>query len=91
MRQATVIAATLAGPVAAPVHAAPSTTDAWQFQVTPYLFGAALSGTTGIGNVTADVDLSFGDILDNLDSGFMAMLEARKGRGDLVSTVSTSS
>jgi len=79
IRQATVIAATLAALIAIPVHAAPSTTDAWQFEVTPYLFGAGLSGTTGVANVTANVDLSFGDILENFDSGFMAIFEARKG------------
>jgi opacity protein-like surface antigen len=53
--------------------------DAWQFEVTPYIFGAALEGTTGVNRVTADVDLGFDEILDNLDSGFMAMFEARKG------------
>jgi opacity protein-like surface antigen len=79
MRQATLIAATLAGLVVAPAKAATSTTDAWQFEVTPYLYGSALGGTTGVGGVTADIDLSFGDILENLDSGFMMMFEARKG------------
>ena len=58
---------------------APSDSDAWQFELTPYLFGAGLSGTTGIGTVTADVDASFSDILENLDSGFMALFEASKG------------
>jgi opacity protein-like surface antigen len=56
--------------------------DAWQFELTPYLFGAGLNGTTGIstglGNVTTDIDMSFGDVLDNFDSGFMMMFEARK-------------
>jgi len=53
--------------------------DAWQFEVTPYVFGAGLRGTTGIGPVTADVDSSFGDILKHFDGGFMAAAEARKG------------
>ena len=53
--------------------------ERWQFEFTPYLFGSALTGTTGAAGVTADVDVSFGDILENLDSGFMAMFEARKG------------
>ena len=60
-------------------HAAPEP-EAWRFELTPYLFGASLSGTTGIGQVRADVDASFGDLVDNLDSGFMAMFEARKGK-----------
>jgi opacity protein-like surface antigen len=53
--------------------------DAWQFEVTPYVFGAGLRGTTGVGPVTADVDSSFGDILKHFDSGLMAAAEARKG------------
>lgn len=68
----------IAGPSAF-AQSEPATPDTWQFEVTPYLFGSALSGTTGVGNVTADVDASFGDLLENLDSGFMAMFEARKG------------
>jgi opacity protein-like surface antigen len=60
-------------------HAAQPADDRWQFEFTPYLFGAALSGTTGVASVTADVDVSFGDILENFDSGFMMMVEARKG------------
>lgn len=52
---------------------------AWQFEITPYLFAAGLSGDIGINSVTADVDASFNDILNNLDSGFMALFEARKG------------
>jgi hypothetical protein len=79
MRQAALIAATLAGLVVVPLTAAASTTDAWQFEVTPYLFGAAMTGTVGVGGVSADVDASFGDIMDNFDSGFMMMIEARKG------------
>lgn len=51
----------------------------WQFELTPYLFGAGLDGTTGVGGVTADIGMSFGDMLENIDSGFMAMFEARKG------------
>jgi opacity protein-like surface antigen len=74
------IATALAGLAMTTAHADPATPDnPWQFEVTPYLFGSSLSGTTGVAHVTADVDMSFGDILEKLDSGFMAMFEARKG------------
>lgn len=76
---ATAFAVTLAG-LAGVAQAAPSAPGEWQFEFTPYLFGASLTGTTGTSNVRANVDMSFDDILDNLDSGFMAMFEARKGR-----------
>ena len=51
----------------------------WQFEVTPYVFGAGLRGTTGVGPVTADIDSGFRDILKHFDSGLMAAAEARKG------------
>jgi opacity protein-like surface antigen len=57
----------------------PGAADAWQFEITPYLFAAGMSGKTGIGSVTANVDMSFDDIRKNLDQGFMALFEARKG------------
>ncbi|HVQ60548.1 MAG TPA: hypothetical protein VMS53_00545, partial [Burkholderiales bacterium] len=53
--------------------------DAWRFEITPYIFGAGLRGTTGVGPVTANIDSSFGDIMKHFDSGFMAAAEARKG------------
>jgi len=56
-----------------------NSTENWQFEFTPYVFGASLNGTVGIASVTADVDMGFDDILENLDSGFMAMFEAHKG------------
>lgn len=71
-------AAAFAVALAGAAQAAPQ--EEWRFEVTPYLFGASLSGATGTSNVRANVDMSFDDILDNLDSGFMAMFEARKGR-----------
>jgi len=53
--------------------------DGWQFEITPYLLAAGLDGTVGLRGVTADVDASFSDILDNLDQGFMALFTARRG------------
>lgn len=54
-------------------------TDRWEFEVTPYLLGAGMDGTTGTRGVTTDVDSSFSDILDNLDAGFMGLFTAQKG------------
>lgn len=54
--------------------------EEWEFEVTPYIFGSALSGTTGIKGVEADLDMSFSDILENLDGGFMGLFTARQGR-----------
>jgi len=78
-RRVAVTAVVLAGLATSAAQAAGTQSDSWQFEVTPYLFGAGMSGTAGVGGVSADVDASFGDILENFDSGFMMMVEARKG------------
>lgn len=72
------VACALAEPAIAQTEAGNST-ESWQFEFTPYIFGASLNGVLGIAPVTADVDMGFDDILENLDSGFMAMFEAHKG------------
>lgn len=45
--------------------------EGWKHELAPYLWGAGMNGTTGVRNVEADVDMSFGDIVDNLQMGFM--------------------
>lgn len=62
-----------------PIQAQESSTDEWRFEATPYIFGAGLDGTSGIGGVEADIDMSFEDLLDYIDSAFMGVFEARKG------------
>jgi hypothetical protein len=54
--------------------------DDWEFEVTPYFLAAGLDGKIGIRDVTADVDMSFSDIWDHLDAGFMGLASAQKGR-----------
>jgi hypothetical protein len=58
-----------------PLHAAE-----WKHEVAPYVWGAGMSGTTAIGPVSADVDASFSDILDNLEFGFMGTYRATRDR-----------
>lgn len=53
--------------------------DEWRYEFTPYLLGAGLDGKVGVRGVTADVDASFDDILDNLDQAFMALFTASRG------------
>jgi opacity protein-like surface antigen len=76
----------LAGaPRTAQAQAASSPDGGWSFEFTPYLWGAAMSGEVGAGQLpTIGVDMSFSDILDNLDSGLMGAFEARKGRWGLL-------
>jgi hypothetical protein len=74
-------------PTTPPVTTTPAPTsasDGWQFEVTPYFWGAGMDGTVGVGFVSGNVDMGVGDILDRLDSAFMGMVEARKGRSALL-------
>jgi opacity protein-like surface antigen len=56
------------------------TTDnnSWQFEITPYFFGAGMEGAVGMSGVSADVDMSFSDIWDRLDKAFMLFFTAQK-------------
>ena len=58
----------------------PSNCDEWEFIVTPYLLAAGMEGDATVKGIEASVDLSFGDIWDNLDFGAMVNFEARKGK-----------
>lgn len=60
---------------AGPLHAAE-----WKHELAPYLWGAAMDGTSGVGSVVADVDLSFSDILDDLEFGFMGTYRASRDK-----------
>jgi hypothetical protein len=62
-----------------------SSTEQWQFELTPYLWGSAMEGSVAGGRLPrVDVDMSFSDILDDLDFGLMGAFEARKGRWALL-------
>jgi len=85
-----VLAAVLAALSLAPTPARAQTATAapgtgWTFDFTPYIWGAAMSGKVEAGALPAiDVEMSFSDILDNLDAGLMGAFEARKGRWGLL-------
>lgn len=52
----------------------------WQFTVIPYLWLMGINGKTTIKGRTADLDVSFGDIWDNLDFAAEVHIEAWKDR-----------
>jgi hypothetical protein len=53
--------------------------ESWQHTVALYAIAATIDGEAGVGNVTADVDVSFGDILDNLEGTAMLAYRAERG------------
>jgi hypothetical protein len=68
-------------PVSGRAQNSSNSSNEWKFIGNIYLWAASIEGTTGGGN---QIDLSFSDILDNLDFTFMGGLEARKSKWSLV-------
>lgn len=56
-----------------------SSEDEWQYEITPYMLAAGMDGTVGIRGHDADLNVSFSDIWDDLNSGFMGLFTAEKG------------
>jgi hypothetical protein len=54
--------------------------DTWKWTIFPYAWMAGINGDVTIGGQKADVDIGFGDILDNLDFAGMLQIEAQKRR-----------
>lgn len=54
-----------------------SSPDEWNLSGGIYLWGTAIGGETGRGN---DMDITFDDLIKNLDMAFMGNLEARHGK-----------
>jgi opacity protein-like surface antigen len=82
---ALVLAIGLAPAPAQAQTAAAAPGSGWTFDFTPYIWGVAMSGDVQAGALPAiHIDMSFSDILDNLDAGLLAAFEARKGRWGLL-------
>jgi hypothetical protein len=58
--------------------AAAQESDRWEVSFTPYAWLASTKGQVGVGRNVVDVDLSFDDILEDLDLGLQGLLEARR-------------
>lgn len=68
----------------------PAMSDAWRFEITPYVWAPAIKGTLGLDSGLArSADFTSSDVVSNLKSGGMISAEAHQGRwgvmGDLVS------
>ena len=59
--------------------ASPSLAQGWDVTFTPYLWISAGKGNVTVRGVSTDVDFSFDDIFENLESGFLGHLEVSSG------------
>ncbi|MCP4769668.1 MAG: outer membrane beta-barrel protein [Gammaproteobacteria bacterium] len=82
MNKLTPISALLVASMATPAFA----DEPWT-EVGVYIFATEISGDATLGSVTADVDMSFSDILDNLDIGFMAYIEHRRDEWSFIGDI----
>jgi hypothetical protein len=59
-----------------------TSTSKWEFSVTPYLWASGEKGDVGVipNQEPVSIDLSFGDIFDNLKFAAMVIMQARKDR-----------
>lgn len=69
---------------ASPLCAQEAPPDHWEIKVTPYIWATALSGHATVKGHKADVDVSFSDIVDQLEGGALGQLEATKGPWSLI-------
>ncbi|MDQ0317481.1 outer membrane protein [Amorphus orientalis] len=78
------IAADLVPPAAPASDTKPVSQPDWTVSVAPYFWAAGMSGTvSSFGAPAVDVDMSFSDILSDLDFSVMLAGEARHGRFSL--------
>ena len=69
-------------PIESAVEEAATETNAWSFEFEPYLMLSNIEGDSQFRNTpTANLDVDFGTILDNLDIGFMGHFEAHHQSG----------
>lgn len=59
------------------------TKDSWT-EIGAYGFMSNISGDTKVSNVTVPVDVSFSDLLENLDIGFMGFAEHHRGKWSFI-------
>jgi hypothetical protein len=61
-----------------------SNQDGWKFGGAAYLWAAGVKGTSVAGD---EIDVSFSDLLGDLDGGLMGILSAQKGRWTLLADI----
>lgn len=76
----------LAGNSADPIIEVPAAGEAsnWEFRLQPYGWLTGLEGSTGVNPIVADIDQSFGDILDNIEMAAALQFEARHRRWGII-------
>ncbi|MCJ7593187.1 MAG: hypothetical protein MUO52_00260 [Desulfobacterales bacterium] len=75
-----VVAVFIMAVVCTPAVASEPDEDGWEFAFTPYLWALSLDGSATVKGHKSDVDMSFSDIVSEMNIAFMFDFEARKDR-----------
>lgn len=67
--------------------APPARGDDWKYDLYIYGLGSSMTGTAGIGPVEGAVDVSFSDLLENLELAFMGAFRAKKDKWAVMTDV----
>ena len=58
-----------------------SDSSGWEYTAIPFMWAINVQGDSKIGNApTADIDISFSEVLENLNFGLMGRIEATKDK-----------
>jgi opacity protein-like surface antigen len=60
-------------------HVDEDNSDQWRSTLSGYLWGLSMDGTAGVNGIEQDIDLSFSDLLDDLDFAMSLRFESHKG------------
>ena len=80
MRKSAQVASLIVLITAALPSAAQAPDEAWTVDLSVFVLGAGMDGTIGVAGNDADIDVSFGDIVENLEMGGMGSLRVARGR-----------
>jgi hypothetical protein len=80
MRMNTLLQVACVLPLLAVSAGATAAEDEWQHSLAAYFVAASIDGQAGVRGLTADVDVPFHDIMDNLDGGLMLAYRGEHGR-----------
>jgi hypothetical protein len=69
--------------LAASADAQTTSSPSWKHNLTLYFVGAGMSGDVGIRRTTTELELGFGDILENLQFGFMGAYRVQRNAWSL--------
>ena len=74
----------LVAPASARAQTSPRGGEGWKHTLVVYGLGAGMSGKVAVGNLGADLDVSFSDILHNLQAGGMIAYRGETGKWALI-------